>query len=137
MKILFLILTLCSITVAQSSRDLQKKFGTPTSETFRVRPTVNMTVTYGKTGTACTLALEPVYQWIGAHRLDEADTFIKMSLVEELFDDLAPKSERGVLISGPREAHVEWVYQNVVLATDGTMENARHAVIAFKNARCK
>ena len=136
MKIMFLILTLCSICFAQSSRDLQKKFGTPTSETFRVRRNVNMTVTYGKTGTACTLILEPVYEWIGSHKLDQADTFMKMSLVEEIFDDLAPKSERGSLVSGPREAHVEWVYQNVVLATDGTMEHARRAIIAFKNAGC-
>jgi len=96
-----------------------------------------MTVTYGKTGTACTVVLEPVYDWIGAHKLDEADTVMKMSLVKELFDDLAPKSQRGTLMSGPREAHVEWVYQNVVLATDGTMENARRAIIAFKTARCK
>ncbi|HKO61505.1 MAG TPA: hypothetical protein VJV03_10125 [Pyrinomonadaceae bacterium] len=137
MKLLATLLLSCSAIAAQSATDLRTRYGQPISETFRARPDVEMTVTYGKTGTACIFVLEPVYAYLGAVKLDETDTFIKMSVVNEIFDQLVPKNARGSLVSGPRHGHTEWLYKNVLLIVDGNMDRARRAAIAFQGAPCK
>jgi hypothetical protein len=135
--IILLLLSFVSVS-AQSSKDLREKFGAPKSEVFQVRPNINMTVTYGKTGVVCAMVLEPTFEWMGAYKMDEATTFIEMSVVTKLFDQLVPKERRGSLISGPREGpHVEWIYQHVNLLVDGRMDAARRAIIALKSDACK
>lgn len=137
MKLLILILATSSAVAAQSARDLRNKYGQPKAETFRVRSDVDMTVTYGKTGTACTIILEPVFYWLGAWKLDEDTTVMKMSTVRAIFDELVPKERRGRLLSGPREAHVEWVYENVDLVAQEQTETTRRAIIIMKTEGCK
>jgi hypothetical protein len=137
MKVVILILISVLGVSAQSSKDLREKFGKPKSEVFQIRPDVNMTVTYGKGDIVCIMVLEPRFEWMGAHKMDEATTFMQMPIVTKLFDELAAKERRGSLLSGPRHGHVEWIYQHVNLLIDGRMDAARRAVIAFKGDSCK
>jgi hypothetical protein len=137
LKTLILILMACSVAAAQSSSELQKKYGKPQSETFRIRPEIDMTVSYGKTGLACRMVLEPVHYWWGAAKLDEGETFIKMSAVTEVFDELVPKEQRGSPVSGPQHGRVQWIYENVALVIDGDGDKVRRAVMVLKEEACK
>jgi hypothetical protein len=137
MKLIIIFLFSCVVVVGQTSNDLRQKYGKPKSETFQIRSDVDMTVTYRKNGTVCTMLLEPTPYWLGAAKLDEDSSFIKMSVVKKIFDELVPKERRGSLVSGPREGHVQWVYEKVSLVIDGQTDAARRAAIVMSSSDCK
>jgi hypothetical protein len=137
MKVVLIVLLSCAATLAQKSNDLRQKYGEPKAEMFQIRPDVDMTVTYGRDGTVCTMLIEPTPLWFGAAKFDEDTNVIKMSVVTDIFDELVPKGQRGSLSSGPRHGRVEWIYERVNLLVDGQMDIVRRARIVMKRDECQ
>ena len=94
MKIILLLLLCCVSMAAQTRQDLQKKYGTPFSESYEVRPDVLAKAFYSKNGQICKLIFEP--KTLGLKFTDE-----KFDLLNELIDELVPVEKRGgTLLSG-------------------------------------
>ncbi len=90
MKIILLVLLTCTSAVVQTSDDLQKKYGTPLSQTYMVRPGITVTVTF-KDGKTCEMLIEP------ERRLTMKSSTPKLTLrqLDEIIDELVPVKERG------------------------------------------
>jgi hypothetical protein len=137
MKIIFLLLLLSALTLAQDSNSLRQKYGTPDSETFKVRPEILLTVTYAKTGEVCSMLIEPQTFWVGATKLDHK-ALIKGELLDEILEELAPKKQRGKFrVASPQAGGVMESYERVFVHRSGEINKWRAAVILWRIKGCE
>jgi hypothetical protein len=73
---------------AQTRQQLQKKYGTPLTESYEVRPDILAKAFYSKSGQICQLTFEP--KTPGLKFTEE-----KADLLNQLVDELVPVGERG------------------------------------------
>src|SRR5829696_7927314 len=88
MKTIFLLLLCCVSIAAQTRQDLQKKYGTPLTESYEVRPDILAKAFYSKSGQICQLTFEP--KTPGLKFTEE-----KSDLLNKLIDELVPVEKRG------------------------------------------
>jgi hypothetical protein len=73
---------------ATTPETLRQRYGNPLSETFLVRPGIVVTADYGPTGQTCKLSIAPRPS---ARTIDD-------NVLDDIADELIPKSERGKFI---------------------------------------
>lgn len=137
MKVI-VILLLMSITVCgQTSAALRQKYGKPKSETFEIRPDVDVTLTYGKAGNFCTATIEPTPVYLGAGILDEETNTLKAAVFDGIFDELFPKQKRGKLLDIQLEGRHKYTYENVFYFLAGGNDAFWRARILVRANACK
>jgi hypothetical protein len=78
----------------QSKTDLRTKYGSPVSETFTVRPGIEVTATYSPTGTIVELLISPhipdasISKTLGVKPIDGV-------VLKQIVDELVPMAKRG------------------------------------------
>jgi hypothetical protein len=83
---------------AKAPDTLRHRYGKPLSETFLVRPGIVVSASYGTSGKTCELAIVPkesdaIFTAPGSATIDD-------KLLQEIGDELVPKSDRGKYIMG-------------------------------------
>ena len=82
------------VVLAQSSRELHRRYGEPDMERFNVRPGVSLTVEYGSDHLACKFSIAPTKPFDPS---DSVGTFstISSDTVTEILDEILPVSTLG------------------------------------------
>ena len=83
----------------KTAESMRKRFGSPVSETFLVRPGIVVTASYGKNGHFCELLISPQKPTTPIKSADQTAKTIDSKLLTEIIDELVPESERGTGIS--------------------------------------
>lgn len=91
-----LVVTIATVGLAPTSRDLHDRYGQPDIERFRARPGISLTVEYGSDHQACAMRIEPTKPLI--HTVTSADTVMPEVEVSKILDEVAPTASRGELI---------------------------------------
>jgi hypothetical protein len=111
MKTIIFILLCCIVASAQSSEELRKKYGAPTSETYSevylarrsediMKPSVVVTATYSKSKELCSMRVEifPIFKPVVESTKEESE--LKTKLLHEVVDEVSPKEKRGKYLMG-------------------------------------
>jgi len=132
----------CTVATAQTSTSLREKYGNPSSETFRVRPDINVTVTYAKTGEVCEMLIKPASETVNGK-----PSLLKSQPLKDVIDELVPKNERGAFIIGtfvnvvcqPNNdcAGANESYQRLSIFSNGSTDAHRFATIRWKRDACQ
>jgi hypothetical protein len=142
MRTVILLFLTCTIATAQTSASLREKYGNPSSETYRVRPDINVTVTYAKTGEVCEMLIKPASETVNGK-----PSLLKSQSLKDVIDELVPKDERGTFIIGtfvnlvclPNNdcAGVDESYQRLSIFSNGSTDAHRFATIRWKRDACE
>jgi hypothetical protein len=153
MKTLILLLIAGVIIVAQDKPDVARKYGTPVSETYMMRPGIYVTVVRNDTGLACGLRIAPAEK-PGYLLGKPGDQTIPYATLAAIVDDLVPLAERGKLIrrgglntdcldlgrdTRPCEGNGDIAsYENVTIffARSLTKDKKRYAEIRWNKSEC-
>ena len=99
MKTLIVLLFACSVVVAQQKPDASRKYGTPISETYMMRPGIFVTVIRDSRGTVCGLRISPIAQ--SGYLLAKRDANdMSYELLRKVVDELVPLDQRGKFVRG-------------------------------------
>jgi hypothetical protein len=90
---LFLLIAITA--TSQTATDLTARYGYPDAERFVVRPGITMMVRYADDRTACEMVIEPERT---IQQSGDKEQSMASATVTAIFDDLIPKSERGILL---------------------------------------
>ena len=145
MKALLAILFICMTASAQSREELQKRYGSPVTETFTVRPSISATVSYAETGEVCEIIIHP-QQLTSA--LDYSITkTMRSKALTEIIDELAPIRQRGKQLMGTflnltclplgNCYGVMDSYERVTITRNGGDDKQRYAIIRWKGTTCR
>src|SRR5258708_6405992 len=99
MKIILLTMLCCSAVLSQSRDQLKAKYGNPVSETFIVRPGIEVTATYAATGRIVELVISPQNTGLIKSRSSTGKALNK-DLLKRIIEELAPMPTRGKYIIG-------------------------------------
>ncbi len=156
MKVIILLFLCCIIANAQSSNELQKKYGAPTSETYsevyRARSSdyltqlsASVTATYTKNKKVCRLMVELFPYSTSEIPINVEADALKTKLLDEVVDELMPKEKRGKYLLGsfinlgcyPSDGCSGTLehYEKVSIYRNGN--NHRYATISWKGVECK
>ena len=142
MRIAVILLLACTLSNAQSSSTLSAKYGHPTSETYRVRPDIVVTVSYAKSGDVCAMQIQ------SASRGENGKpTLLKSQPLNEVIDELVPKETRGRFLMGTF-ANINCLpdggcdgtnesYERLSIFRGGNIDAYRFADITWKLEVCK
>ena len=98
MKALLILVLTCTSVLAQTSSDLRRKYGSPVSETYVVRPNVVVTVSFAENGELREMVIEPQRP---STPVKSSTARLTRNTLDEIIDELVPVNERGKpLISG-------------------------------------
>jgi hypothetical protein len=142
MKSLLLGLLATSAILSQSSSDFKQKYGSPVSETFRVRPGIAVTVRHAPNGRVIEMLVVPldVDSLIGSRQMT-----LQQEAAKSVIDELVPEPTRGKPLMGyflndtclPEDdcAGVSENYEKVSITYNAAREQGkiRYADIQFKN----
>jgi hypothetical protein len=131
----------------QTSEDLAAKY--PAVAAYEVRPGVLMTVKYAEDGQACEMTLEKRHRSSKEKDVDLGSN-IPPKLIDELTDELAPESDRGLATSrylSPDSyvaggvSYTKRDYQNVSIEVHGDTSTScdggeKVVVIRWKKSAC-
>jgi hypothetical protein len=130
--------------VAQSPETLRQRYGQPVSETFLVRPGIVVSASYGASGQTCELVIAPKQPDTISPKPDARP--IDDKVLEEIGDELVPKSERGKYIIAtfldiiclPENncAGVEENYQKLVIYRKAGEKGSHYETIRWKRTEC-
>jgi hypothetical protein len=144
MKVVLILLLACGVATGQTSSDLWQRYGAPTSETFKVRPDIIVTVTYDATGKASEMVIEPPPD---STLIKSNYKRIKSQMLKEIIDELVPPKVRGKFLRGTflnftclPENDCEGAsdeYENVIVYRNGGKDAHRYATIQWKKAASK
>ena len=135
------ILTLALMVQSQGS--LQQKYGPPMRESYLVRPGILVTAMYNKDREVCEMLIEPEPP---PSLIKSSDAKLESRVLNEIIDELAPKSERGKHIGSsflnltclPRNdcAGTSETYERVVIYRNGGVNAHQYATIQWKRLGC-
>jgi hypothetical protein len=91
MKVLIMLLVMCTSVVAQSSDNLKKKYGKAIAETYVIRPGIIVTASYNSTGEVTELLIAPHLSGL----IKSESRGLSLETLNKLIDELIPISERG------------------------------------------
>jgi hypothetical protein len=95
-RIIVVLLLICGTAAAKAQQpQFRTRYGSPVSETYRVRPDVRATIYYDGDGQVCKMLIKP--QRATPSGGQERPT-IEAARLTEVLDGLIPKDERGKLI---------------------------------------
>jgi hypothetical protein len=144
MRVMGMMLLTCVIAAGQTSNGLRQKYGTPISETFKVRPEVIVTVSHAKTGEICEMLIAPQ---LPSTPIKSSGALLKSKLVNEIIDELVPARQRGKLRMGsflnlmclPDNdcAGTGEDYERVYIYRNGSIDAHRYSTIQWKGSACK
>jgi hypothetical protein len=89
-----LIIATGGVVLAQSSRELHRRYGEPDMERFNVQPGVSLTVEYGSDHLACKFSIAPTKPFDPSDPVGIFST-ISSDSVTEILDEIVPVSTRG------------------------------------------
>lgn len=92
MKIVLFVLLTCMPVMTQTASELRRKYGTPASETFIVRPGIVVTATYAKDGEPCEMLIEPQHP---TTPIKSSTARLTLSVLDEVIDELVTVNQRG------------------------------------------
>jgi hypothetical protein len=140
--IISILLLAGSSAFAQSSSDLQARYGAP-YEAYEVRPHILMTVLFGAVGQACEMDIEARHRYDGLNGTD----LIPLPVIEEILEEVAPTEERGkverlITFSGGCSSLRSGEYENVsIYRTELCLRSSGKAVeevrIKWKHRQCE
>jgi hypothetical protein len=96
MKTLLIVLFTCTALVGQTRDKLKRKYGEPVSETFKVRPGIVVTVTYGTAGHITELLITPQTTDL----IKSRNALLNKADVKAIIDQLVPSSRRCKFVIG-------------------------------------
>jgi len=141
MKAALIILLTCMATMGQTSSHLRQKYGTPISETFKVRPDIIVTVRYEENGKVSEMVIEPQPD---ATIIKSRHKRIKSQMLQEVIDELVPPETRGKFVIGtglnitclPENDcfGAEEEYERVIIYRNGSNDEHRYATIQWKSS---
>jgi len=99
MKIVLLTMLTCSVVLGQSRDELKAKYGNAVSETFMVRPGIEVTATYAASGRIMELVISPQNTGFIKSRSSTGKALNK-DLLKRIIEELAPMPTRGKYIMG-------------------------------------
>ncbi len=139
-----MMLLTCAVAVGQTSNDLRQKYGATVSETFKVRPSIVVTVTHAKTGEVCEMLIAPQ---LPSTPIKSNGTVLKSKVLNEIIDELVPANQRGKFLMGsflnltclPDNdcAGTGEDYERVYIYRNGGIDAHRYATIQWKGSACK
>jgi hypothetical protein len=145
MKSIFLALSLFLTASAQSQEGVHKKYGSPISETFPIRPGIFLTVQYAETGQVCEMIVHS--QLLTSDLNFPSTKTITSKTLAEIIEDIAPKAERGKYVIGtfldmqcPPLNNCDGVkedYERVTIWRTGGVDKERYARIRWKGIACR
>ena len=91
MKVLILLVVMCTAVVAQSRDNLKKKYGDAITETYAIRPGIIVTASYNSSGKVTELLIAP--QLTGL--IKSKSRGLSLETLNDLIDELIPTTERG------------------------------------------
>ena len=89
------ILLVCSALAGQSRVDLTKKYGAAASETFKARPGISVTATYGPTGGITELLIAPESTGLIRSKRNQR---LSKDLATQIINELVSASQRGKFV---------------------------------------
>ena len=145
MKVVFVVMLICTTLFAQTSKEMRQKYGAPVAESYLVRPGILVTTTFAKSGEICEMLIEPQRAWTpiksGTKKLNRKE-------LDGIVDELVSPSQRGRGIIGGfvnmrclpdddcwgSSATYEkvFIYYNV-----GGKDEYRYATIQWKEGACR
>jgi hypothetical protein len=151
MRIAIILLLTAVAATAQTSSTLCQKYGQPTdsetykgrptSETYKVRTDIKVSVEYTKGGDVCEMFIEPA---TGTN--DGKPSLLRSQPLREVIDELAPKESRGKhqmdafldIVCLPRNDcfGVNWDYQRLAIHVHGGTDAHPYASIKWKHRTC-
>lgn len=101
MKLVLIFLLTCVSAFAQERTNLQAKYGIPKSETYLLRPGIDLTVAHNEKGDACSMLIFPEtnaeFLLVGG-----AEKTISEKTLNQIIDELVPIDQRGKFVRGSR-----------------------------------
>jgi len=128
---------------SDTSTDFSKRYGSPISETYLVRPAIVASVSYGKSGHACEIVISP--NQLGGV-IKSRNTTINSQQLTDVLDEILPVEERGKmrmaifvhLICGPSNdcEGTQTIGDTVEIYRNGGDNNEHYATIQWNRDEC-
>jgi hypothetical protein len=99
MKIVLLTMLTCAVVLGQSKDELKAKYGSPVSETFIVRPGIEVTATHAATGRIVELVISPQNTGLIKSKSSTGKSLTN-DLLRTIVDELVPMPNRGKYLIG-------------------------------------
>jgi hypothetical protein len=149
MKLILILLLACVPAFAQEKTNLQAKYGTPKSETYSIRPGIDLTVVRNGKGDICSMLIFPETR-AESLLVGGAEETLDEGVLNEIIDELVPSEQRGKFERGFVEntfcisdcgctgngnlSEYERVY--IFLARSKVKTEKRYAEIRWKTVAC-
>ena len=126
---------------------LRKQYGKPISETFTVRPGIQVSASYGESGDACELLVSPQKARSLIKSANDPSSTIGFNQMTEIIDELVPVSERGKAI-GTAMLNLRCLpaddcagsashWEKLLIYRNPGRDGERYATIQWKRDECK